>query len=70
MWNLALGGGERFVPEASEVGGCVGARKVELPHLHPEIESKKPQFQYNLFQECSFLCLISGRTAPAVPPSS
>eukprot|EP00961_Rhodomonas_salina_P302878 3941009-Rhodomonas_salina.7 len=27
-----------------------------------EIKYKKPQFQYNLYHECGFLCLISGCT--------
>lgn len=26
--------------------------------LHPEIQYKKLYFQYNLYEECSFLCLI------------
>eukprot|EP00961_Rhodomonas_salina_P015478 207769-Rhodomonas_salina.1 len=35
---------------------------VGIPVIHPEIEYKKPHFQYYLFQECGFLCLISGCT--------
>eukprot|EP00961_Rhodomonas_salina_P288425 3897779-Rhodomonas_salina.2 len=29
------------------------------PRRYPEIKYKKPHFQYNLYQECGFLCLIS-----------
>eukprot|EP00961_Rhodomonas_salina_P189271 2553576-Rhodomonas_salina.1 len=29
-------------------------------HLHPEIEHRKPQFPNNSYQECGFLCLVSG----------
>eukprot|EP00961_Rhodomonas_salina_P084213 1131485-Rhodomonas_salina.1 len=32
--------------------------------VHPKIEYKKPQFQYNLYQSCSFLYLIS-RCSPS-----
>eukprot|EP00961_Rhodomonas_salina_P053914 723865-Rhodomonas_salina.2 len=28
--------------------------------LHPEIQYKKAQFQYDLYQECRFLFVISG----------
>eukprot|EP00961_Rhodomonas_salina_P205641 2775802-Rhodomonas_salina.1 len=28
--------------------------------LDPKVQDKKPQFQYNLYQECGFLCLVSG----------
>eukprot|EP00961_Rhodomonas_salina_P302055 3940708-Rhodomonas_salina.1 len=29
------------------------------PSVHPEMQYKKPRFQYNLYQECGFLHLIS-----------
>mmetsp|Transcript_15777 Transcript_15777/g.37385 ORF Transcript_15777/g.37385 Transcript_15777/m.37385 type:complete len:96 (+) Transcript_15777:74-361(+) len=32
---------------------------MQLVGLHPEIKCKKPSFQYNLYQECGFLSLIS-----------
>eukprot|EP00961_Rhodomonas_salina_P206585 2789039-Rhodomonas_salina.1 len=38
------------------------------PPLHPQIKCKKPLFQYNLYQECGFLCFISG-CRRAQPPS-
>eukprot|EP00961_Rhodomonas_salina_P193430 2611167-Rhodomonas_salina.1 len=31
----------------------------QAERVHPEIKYKKPPFQYNLYQECGFLCLIS-----------
>eukprot|EP00961_Rhodomonas_salina_P034086 458559-Rhodomonas_salina.1 len=37
--------------------------------LHPEIQNKKPQFQYNLYQKCGFLYLISQCTARAAAAS-
>eukprot|EP00961_Rhodomonas_salina_P239983 3242235-Rhodomonas_salina.1 len=35
-------------------------RAFRPPRVHPKIKCKKPQFQYNLYQECGFLDLISG----------
>eukprot|EP00961_Rhodomonas_salina_P301181 3940358-Rhodomonas_salina.4 len=44
---------------AARTGGRACSVAAGLP-LHPEIQCKKPQVQYNLYQECGFLCLISG----------
>eukprot|EP00961_Rhodomonas_salina_P162062 2183118-Rhodomonas_salina.4 len=52
-------------PDISRVAGY----RMELGDLHfrllvhPEFQHKKPQFQYNSYQECGFLYLISGLLA-------
>eukprot|EP00961_Rhodomonas_salina_P173010 2332883-Rhodomonas_salina.4 len=38
-----------------------GRSEVDAMSVHPEIQDKKPQFQHNMYQECGFLYLISGR---------
>eukprot|EP00961_Rhodomonas_salina_P285449 3857247-Rhodomonas_salina.2 len=43
--------------QASKGRHCDGA-----VGLHPEIQYKKPHFQYILYQECGFLSLILGCT--------
>eukprot|EP00961_Rhodomonas_salina_P207136 2795895-Rhodomonas_salina.1 len=53
---------------AKPTGNVTGQRCASLSEpclarcklLQPEIQYKKPHFQYNLYQECAFLCLISG----------
>eukprot|EP00961_Rhodomonas_salina_P026350 355741-Rhodomonas_salina.2 len=40
------------------LGACYAMSGTEI---HPEFQYKKPQFQYSLYQECGFLCLISQR---------
>eukprot|EP00961_Rhodomonas_salina_P141497 1905295-Rhodomonas_salina.1 len=37
---------------------------------HPEIQYKKPQLQYNLYQECGFLYGVSGCTQSVTPTAS
>eukprot|EP00961_Rhodomonas_salina_P099562 1339340-Rhodomonas_salina.1 len=51
------------VPGGAEVcvveKGALGRASRVVSSLHPEIMDKKPHFQYNSYQECGFLCLIS-----------
>eukprot|EP00961_Rhodomonas_salina_P126557 1705626-Rhodomonas_salina.1 len=43
------------------IAGHVGDTQIQyqVESLHPEIQYKKPQSQYALYQECGFLCSIS-----------
>eukprot|EP00961_Rhodomonas_salina_P070342 944451-Rhodomonas_salina.1 len=51
--------------------GAIGVHTMLLcgTKIHPEIQHKKPQLQYNLYQECGFLRLISGCSVSLYAPA-
>eukprot|EP00961_Rhodomonas_salina_P150535 2027449-Rhodomonas_salina.3 len=48
-------------------GWCEGGSSSRFKEIHPEIQCKKPHLQCKLYQECGFLCLISGGRLQSKP---